>query len=78
MTEQELRDLLAAGETLTVECKSDQRPLSDAALLEIVVCLANADGGTLLLGVEDDKTVTGVDDPDDKPESDASIARLTM
>jgi ATP-dependent DNA helicase RecG len=28
--------------------------------------MANADGGTLLLGVEQDKTVTGVDYPDDK------------
>jgi ATP-dependent DNA helicase RecG len=60
MTEQELRDLIAAGETLTVEFKSDREPLSDAALLETVVCLANGKGGTLLIGVEDDGRVTGL------------------
>jgi len=60
MTEQTLRDLIAGGETLTVEFKSDQGPLSDAELLETVVCLANGQGGTLLIGVEDDGTVTGL------------------
>ena len=33
---------------------------------ETLSAMANADGGTLLLGVEKDKTVTGVDYPDDK------------
>ena len=60
MTEQELRDLIAAGETLTIEFKSDQGPLSDAALLGTVVCLANGQGGTLLIGVEDNGRVTGL------------------
>ena len=35
-------------------------------IAEALGAMANADGGTLLLGVEDDKTVTGVDYPDDK------------
>jgi len=35
-------------------------------IAETLSAMANADGGTLLLGVEDDKTVTGVDYPDDK------------
>jgi len=35
-------------------------------IAETLSAMANADGGTLLLGVEDDKTVTGVDFPDDK------------
>lgn len=52
--------LLKSGESLTVEFKSDRGPLSDADLLETVVCLANAQGGTLLIGVEDDGTVTGL------------------
>jgi predicted HTH transcriptional regulator len=60
MTEQELRDLIARGETPTVEFKSDQGPLSDADLIETVVCLANGQGGTLLVGVENDGTVTGL------------------
>lgn len=60
MTEQELRQLIAAGETLTVEFKSDQGPLSDGELIEAVICLANGRGGTLLIGVEDDGRVTGL------------------
>jgi len=35
-------------------------------IAETLSAMANADGGTLLLGVEDDKAVTGVDYPDDK------------
>jgi len=47
-------------ETLTVEFKSDRKRLSDVELVEAVVCLANADGGDLWLGVEDDGTPTGL------------------
>jgi len=60
MTPEELRALIAGGESLTAEFKSDQGPLSDADLIEIVVCLANSQGGTLLVGVEDDGRVTGL------------------
>jgi len=60
MNQEELCALIAAGETLTVEFKSDQGPLPDSDLLETVVCLANAQGGTLLVGVEDDGRVTGL------------------
>ena len=35
-------------------------------IAETLSAMANADGGTLLLGIEDDKTVTGVDYPEDK------------
>ena len=54
-----LREMLAAGETLTVEFKPggiDQDELAAA-----VVCLANGDGGRLLLGVTDDREVVGID-----------------
>ena len=60
MTEQELRTLIAGGETPSVEFKSDQGPLPDTDLIETVVCLANGQGGTLLIGVEDDGRVTGL------------------
>ncbi|PTA67567.1 ATP-binding protein [Deinococcus arcticus] len=64
MTEAELRDLIAGGETLHVEFKSDspsqKSGLSDVDLQEAVVCLANAEGGLLVLGVEDDGTITGL------------------
>lgn len=45
-------------ESLTVEFKSDRKRLPDIELVEAVVCLANADGGDLWLGVEDDSTPT--------------------
>lgn len=49
-------------ETMTVEFKSDQKGgLSDRDLVEAIVCLANAEGGTLYLGVEKDGAVTGLD-----------------
>jgi ATP-dependent DNA helicase RecG len=51
---------LPAGESLTVEFKSDRKRLSDTELVEALVCLANTEGGTLWLGVEDDGQVTGV------------------
>ena len=60
MTEQELRALIAGGETLTTEFKSDQGPLPDNDLIEAIVCLANGRGGTLLIGVEDDGRITGL------------------
>ncbi len=58
--EHELADLIARGETLAVEFKSDVKGLPDRDLVAAVVALANTDGGELLLGVEDDGTVTGL------------------
>lgn len=60
MTADQLRALLCAGETLTVEFKSDREPLSDADLYRNVVGFANAEGGVLLLGVENDGRITGL------------------
>lgn len=55
-----IKQLLRAGESMTVEFKSDKpRQLSDRDLYETVVCLANAQGGTILIGVEDDGRPTG-------------------
>ena len=47
-------------ETLKVEFKSDRKRLPDHDLVEAVCCLANAEGGELWLGVEDDGTPTGL------------------
>lgn len=49
-------DLLRGGETLTTEFKSH---LNDRDLAKAVTCLANAQGGTLLLGVDDGGRVVG-------------------
>ena len=50
------RALIAAGESLGVEFKSD---VNDTDLTRAVACLANGQGGVLLLGVRDDGTVVG-------------------
>ena len=47
-------------ETLEVEFKSDCEPLNDDHLIEALICLANAQGGSLYLGVEDDGHITGL------------------
>lgn len=59
--ESDVGALVKAGETLELEFKSDLgRGLSDAELVEAAICLANGPGGTILLGVENDGTVTGL------------------
>lgn len=51
---------IAGGERYDVEFKGEQRErLNDRDLVEAVVCLANGRGGVLLVGVEDDGTVSG-------------------
>jgi ATP-dependent DNA helicase RecG len=55
-----LHRILEQGETLEVEFKSDrQRALSDNAIYEEIVALANSNGGVLLVGVEDNGSITG-------------------
>jgi len=51
---------LPLSESLTIEFKSDLKKLPDRELVEALVCLANAEGGELWLGVEDDGTATGL------------------
>lgn len=59
--EHELKTVLDKGETLTVEFKSDMKGgLPDRDLIAAVVAMANTEGGLVLLGVEDDGRVTGV------------------
>lgn len=49
-------DLIRGGETLTTEFKSH---LNDRELTKAIACLANAEGGALLLGVDDDGHIVG-------------------
>jgi len=56
-------NLIKSGETMDVEFKSDRNKLSDNDIVEAVVCLSNRPGnasGWLLIGVEDDGKITGV------------------
>ena len=51
----DVKKLASKGETLTVEFKGEERgQISDKEIYETVVCLANGDGGIILIGVEDD------------------------
>jgi len=63
MTLQHLREIIAGGETMAVEFKSERAEmLPDRELVEAVVCLANRSDdapGWLLLGVEDDGRISG-------------------
>lgn len=63
MTPQALHQLIAAGETLDVEFKGEERgPLNDRDLVETIACLANRVGtepAWLVIGVEDDGRITG-------------------
>ena len=43
-------------EDLRMEFKSDVKKLSEETIVEAVVALANTEGGTLYIGVEDDGT----------------------
>lgn len=53
--------MLPTQESLTVEFKSERkRPQSDSEIVGNIVALANTQGGSLYLGIEDDGTVTGV------------------
>lgn len=54
----ELLGLIAAGESSRVELKRDDS--SPDKVAREMVAFANHEGGTILLGVEDDRTVTGL------------------
>lgn len=51
---------LPVQESLIVEFKSDRKSLPDNDIIEAVVGLANTEGGTLYLGIEDNGEVTGL------------------
>ena len=55
-TQSDIEKLIAEGESLELEFKSE---VNDSELIEVVVCLANGDGGTLLIGVNDKGVITG-------------------
>jgi len=64
MTPEDLQKLIAAGETMNVEFKSEKHnPLKDRELIDTVVCLSNrpnSEPAWLLVGVEDDGRITGI------------------
>lgn len=54
-------------ESLVVEFKSDLTKYPDSDIFEAVVAFANTEGGELFLGVEDDGTITGVNNAHKNP-----------
>ena len=55
-----LKNHIAGGESLSLEFKGERRgAVNDRDLVEAVICLANAEGGLILVGVEDNGEVTG-------------------
>ena len=60
MTIGELKNVIAGGETLTVEFKSDVKRLPDSELVDSLAAMANSQGGMLLEGVEDNGEITGL------------------
>jgi len=62
MSPEEVARLAAEGESLRVEFKRGARKsLNDDMIVEAVTCLSNGEGGVLLLGVEDNGEVTGLE-----------------
>ncbi len=49
-------------ETMEIEFKSDVKKLSDSDLVDAVVAFANTNGGSLYLGIEDNGSVTGLNE----------------
>lgn len=92
MTPREHRDLsklIAQGEGQYLEFKSALHGPPEAKknrasnevrddIAEVVAAFANADGGTLLVGVEDDGTVTGCSHPGEKLEAMLAVPRQRL
>jgi ATP-dependent DNA helicase RecG len=64
MTASDIQKIIKQGEGLSVEFK-EARDKVPSSLYETVVSFANTNGGIILLGVDDDGMVTGIQ-PDDK------------
>lgn len=70
-TAAELRDLVINGETLTVEFKVGS--ISSRDLVEAAVCLANGEGGQIVLGVNDDREIVGLNENESQRFSPVSV-----
>ena len=75
--EREFQALLLGGETLRTEFKDDSRDFADGQLVEAVVCMANCEGGVLLVGVDNRGNVTGISRRR-IDESDAAVSAMVF
>jgi predicted HTH transcriptional regulator len=58
MKPRQLRELIAGGESLTVEFK--RKFTSEVKIAKELIAFANSKGGYLIVGVDDDQTIVGV------------------
>lgn len=74
MDQEQLIQLISAGESTHVEYKECGRRMPDS-FYETVVSFSNTDGGSILLGVDDDQNISGVEESkEDKLKSDIITA----
>ena len=74
MTHADLRQLIANGENSSAEFKRDD--LKPRTLAKELVAFLNLEGGRVLLGVDDDGTISGLQhDPDETEEWVMNVAR---
>lgn len=67
-------EVLAAGESKTVEVKTSFRDPS--ALARLIASFANTEGGTIVVGVREPASVIGLDEPRFRKEFDAACQLL--
>ena len=71
--------IIPTEESISVEFKSDLKPLSNNDIFEAVVAFSNTEGGDLYLGVEDNGNITGVHKDHENPTTlSAFIANNTV
>lgn len=73
MEEDQLRKLIKAGESTQLEFKECKNRVPDS-FYETVVSFSNTDGGFILLGVNDDQHITGIEGREAKIKSDVITA----
>ena len=56
----ELLEFINKGKSSFAEFKADTPDIQAETIAEYVVCFANSKGGKILLGVEDNGTITGL------------------
>lgn len=73
MTQEDLKNIIAGGEDSRTEFKSVS--FHNEGMAKAVVAFANMQGGRILVGVEDDGRISGVDHPAEQVERLVSICR---
>ena len=75
MTANEIKSIIAKGESINIEFKTAQNKLNKDAF-DTICSFLNRNGGTLFLGVKDDGTISGINDNAIQSMSDAIVASL--